>query len=231
MVGAAMWILVVGPEATLQREDSCVDVLQSLGCTVRTADLWDNLDDDIVDTDPPTVIMVEALHEVDGARAALMRLRAARNLRDVPVIVAVSVQGLSRIDARDGFDDVVLHPYVPQELYLRIRRVEWQRSDFNAHERIKMGALCIDLAAHEVTVDGSPVKLTQQEFALLRFLCQNRGRVFSRQQLLERVWGVDYYGGSRTVDIHVRRLRMKIGGPMASLETVRGVGYKMRAPS
>ncbi|MAQ19220.1 MAG: transcriptional regulator [Sandaracinus sp.] len=225
-----MWILVVGPEPTLKRDDSCVDVLQSLGCRVRTADLWELVGEEELDSEPPAVVMVEALNEVDGARAALMRLRAARSLRDVPVIVAVSVQGLSRLDARDGFDDIVLHPYVPQELYLRIRRVEWARSDFNAHERIKMGAMVLDLAAHEVAVDGAPVKLTQQEFALLRFLCQNRGRVFSRQQLLERVWGVDYYGGSRTVDIHVRRLRMKLGGPMAALETVRGVGYKMRAP-
>jgi DNA-binding response OmpR family regulator len=93
-----------------------------------------------------------------------------------------------------------------------------------------MGALCIDLAAHEVTVDGRPVSLTQQEFALLRFLSQQRGRVFSRQQLLERVWGVDYYGSSRTVDIHVRRLRMKLGNAVNHLETVRGVGYKMKAP-
>ena len=87
-----------------------------------------------------------------------------------------------------------------------------------------------DLAAHEVTVDGRYVQLTQQEFALLRFLCQNRGRVYSRRQLLERVWGVDYYGSSRTVDIHVRRLRMKLGNAIGSLETVRGVGYKVKAP-
>ena len=97
-------------------------------------------------------------------------------------------------------------------------------------ERLKMGSLCVDLAAHEVTVDGRYVQLTQQEFALLRFLCQNRGRVYSRRQLLERVWGVDYYGSSRTVDIHVRRLRMKLGNAIGSLETVRGVGYKVKAP-
>ena len=225
-----MWILAVGPERTLTQSGGCVEMLESLGCRVRTADLWDSLDDPAMVADPPTVVVVEAIHEVDAARAAMLRLRAARPLREVPVIVAVSVQGLSRVDARDGFDDIVLHPYVPAEIYLRIRRVEWRASEFNAPERLKLGGLCIDLAGHVVTVDGTPVQLTQQEFSLLRFLCQNRGRVFSRQQLLERVWGVDYYGGSRTVDIHVRRLRMKIGGSMAALETVRGVGYKMRAP-
>ena len=75
------------------------------------------------------------------------------------------------------------------------------------------------------------MELTQQEFALLRFLAQRRGRVFSREQLLEQVWGVDYYGGSRTVDIHVRRLRQKLGSAVGDLETVRGVGYKMKAPT
>ena len=91
-----------------------------------------------------------------------------------------------------GFDDFVLVPYVPAELYARVRRAEWRKSDFAQQERIKMGPLCIDLAAHEVMVADRPVELTQQEFSLLRFLCQNRGRVYSRQQLLERVWGVEY---------------------------------------
>jgi DNA-binding response OmpR family regulator len=90
--------------------------------------------------------------------------------------------------------------------------------------------MCIDLAGHEVTVDGRKIDLTHQEFALLRFLSQHRGRVFSREQLLNRVWGVNYYGGSRTVDIHVRRLRMKLGSVADPIETVRGAGYKMRAP-
>ena len=225
-----MWILVVGPESVHEREGSAVEVLQQLGCAVRTTDLWDSLDDESLHDEPPTVILVEAVDEVDAGRAALVRLRAVKALADVPVLCGVSVNGLSRLDARDGFDDFVLVPYVPAELYLRVRRAEWRNSDFNAQERIKMGPLCIDLAAHEVTVDDRPVQLTQQEFALLRFLCQNRGRVFSRQQLLERVWGVDYYGSSRTVDIHVRRLRMKLGGAVANLETVRGVGYKMKAP-
>ena len=225
-----MWILVVGPEGALERDEGAVAVLNDLGCRVRTATLWDALDTDELTSDPPSVIVVEAIDEVDAARAALVRLRAAKSLQEVPVLAGVSVRGLSRIDPSDGFDDIVLVPYVPPELYVRIRRVEWKRSDFNAPERLKMGELCIDLAAHEVTVDGRPVQLTQQEFALLAFLCQNRGRVFTRQQLLERVWGVDYYGTSRTVDIHVRRLRMKLGSAIDSLETVRGVGYKIKSP-
>lgn len=225
-----MWILVVGPEGAMEREEGAVACLRELGCRVRTANLWDSLDDPTIAEEPPTVVLVEAVDEVDAGRAALMRLRAARALAEVPVLIGVSVGAISRLDAGDGFDDFVLVPYVPAELYMRIRRVEWKRSEFAAQERIKMGPLCIDLAAHEVTVDGRTIQLTHQEFALLRFLCQNRGRVFSRQQLLERVWGVDYYGSSRTVDIHVRRLRMKLGHSVDNLETVRGVGYKMKTP-
>lgn len=225
-----MWILVVGPEGLLEREDGAVAVLNELGCRVKTATLWDSLDSPSLIDEPPTLILVEAIDQVDAGRAALQRLRAAKALAEVPVMLGVSVRALSRLDPGDPFDDIVLVPYVGPELYMRIRRVEWKRSEFNAPERIKMGALCIDLAAHEITVDGRPAHLTQQEFALVAFLCQNRGRVFTRQQLLERVWGVDYYGSSRTVDIHVRRLRMKLGRAVENLETVRGVGYKMKTP-
>jgi len=225
-----MWILLVGKEAVLDRDEGGLSVLRDLGCRVRTADLWDALDEPSLMEEPPAVVLVEALDEVDAGRAAMVRIRAVAPLAEVPVRLAVTVQGMSRVDVADGFDDMVLVPYLPAELYLRIRRAEWRRSEFAGQDRIKISSLLIDLAAHEVTVDGRAVELTHQEFALLRFLAQNRGRVFSRDQLLNRVWGVDYYGGSRTVDIHVRRLRMKLGAGSSPIQTVRGVGYKMKAP-
>lgn len=223
-----MWILVVGGR-DLDRPEGAVASLVQLGCRVRTVDLWDSLDEAQLRDHPPGAVLIEALDEVDAGRAALMRMRAVDSLREVPMLVAVTVPAIHRLDPGDGFDDFVLHPYVPTELYARIRRVEWRRSEFTGPERIKIGELVVDLAAHEVTVADRPVELTHQEFALLAFLAQHRGRVFSRDQLLERVWGVDYYGGSRTVDIHVRRLRMKLGGAARPLSTVRGVGYKMKA--
>jgi DNA-binding response OmpR family regulator len=225
-----MWILVVGPEGVLSRPEGAVACLHELGCRVETADLWHPLDDPALTDDPPTAILVEAMDEVDAGRAALVRLRAVPSLAEVPILAAVTVHAITRLTVNDGFDDFVLVPYVPAELYMRIRRIEWRRSEFAGQERIKVGSVLIDLAGHEVSVDGRPVTLTQQEFALLRFLSQNRGRVFTRNQLLERVWGVDYYGSSRTVDIHVRRLRMKLGTALDPLETVRGVGYKMKTP-
>jgi DNA-binding response OmpR family regulator len=225
-----MWVLVIGSSAILQREDGGLSVLKELGCRVKSHDLWDDLDEPAFLEQPPAAILVEALDQFDAGRAALMRIRAVSALAEVPSLVAVSVGQAQRLDGNDGFDDFVLVPYVPAELYMRIRRAEWRRSEFAGKERIKIGAMCIDLAGHEVTVDGRVVDLTHQEFALLKFLSQNRGRVFSREQLLNRVWGVNYYGGSRTVDIHVRRLRMKLGPVADPIETVRGVGYKMKAP-
>jgi DNA-binding response OmpR family regulator len=225
-----MWILVVGKEASLGRPDGGVLTLRDLGCRVQTSDLWDRLDLPEIASDPPAAVLVEALDEVDAGRAALARLKSIEALANVPVLIAVTVEGMSRVDAGDSFDDFVLVPYVPAELYLRVRRAEWARSEFSGHERMKIGAIVIDLAAHEVMVDGRSIDLTHQEFALLRYLAQHRGRVFTRDQLLSRVWGVDYYGGSRTVDIHVRRLRMKLGAASKPIQTVRGVGYKMKAP-
>jgi DNA-binding response OmpR family regulator len=225
-----MWILVIGSGAILEREDGGLSTLRELGCRVRAHDLWDNLDEEAYLEDPPTAILVEALDQFDAGRAALLRVRSSPGLAEVPCLVAVSVSQVQRLDGNDGFDDFILVPYVPAELYIRVRRAEWRRSEFSGKERIKIGAMCIDLAGHEVSIDGRPVDLTHQEFALLKFLSQNRGRVFSREQLLNRVWGVNYYGGSRTVDIHVRRLRMKLGVMAEPIETVRGVGYKMKSP-
>ncbi len=225
-----MWVLVIGSSAILQRDEGGLSVLRELGCRVRAHDLWDALDEPAFLEEPPAAILVEALDQFDAGRAALLRIRAVPALAEVPCLVAVAVGQAQRLDGNDGFDDFVLVPYVPAELYIRIRRGEWRRSEFAGKERIKIGPMCIDLAGHEVTVDGRVIELTHQEFALLKFLSQNRGRVYSREQLLNRVWGVNYYGGSRTVDIHVRRLRMKLGPVADPIETVRGVGYKMKSP-
>ncbi|MEM9192967.1 MAG: response regulator transcription factor [Myxococcota bacterium] len=224
-----MWILVVGRESHLERSDGAASILRDLGCRIRVADFWDPLHED-PPASPPAAVVIEAVDEAEAARGVLTRIRKDESLRGVPVVAAVSTRGLSGLDARDAFDDVVLVPYVPAELYLRIRRVEWRNSDFVGEERIKVGSLLIDTAAHEVEVAGRTIELTHQEFLLLRFLVENRDRVFTREQLLSRVWGVDYYGGSRTVDIHVRRLRKKLEGAAKLIQTVRGVGYKVRAP-
>ena len=147
-----------------------------------------------------------------------------------PTLVALPPRQITTFDPASGFDDFIVVPCVPAEIYARIRALEWRRSEFATEERLKIGSLVVDRAAHEVSVDGRRVTLTAKEFALLAFLAANRGRVFSREALLARVWGSRYEGGARTVDIHVRRLRAKLGDALP-LETLRGAGYKLRAPS
>src|SRR6185369_7139231 len=142
---------------------------------------------------------------------------------------SVSAAQVARIEPSSGFDDFVLAPYVPAELYARIKMLDFRRSEFATEERMKVGAIVIDRAAREVLLGGAPVALTAKEFSLLAYLCERRGKVVSRDELLRRVWGSRYEGGARTVDIHVRRLRAKLGAALP-LQTLRGAGYKLEAP-
>jgi DNA-binding response OmpR family regulator len=225
---------VVGHGPLLEREDGAPAVLRQLGATVRTLDLWENASGLLRDGDEengvrPRVLVFEALDRPDLATSALRALRREAAFDGIAAIVAVTVGQLARIEPSSGFDDFVLFPYVPEELYARIRALEWRRSEFANEERQKVGSIVIDKAAHEVTVGGQPVLLTAKEFALLAYIVERRGRVLSREHLLTHVWGDRYEGGARTVDIHVRRLRAKLGDAFP-LETLRGSGYKLRAP-
>ena len=220
------FIIVVGHGPELTREDGAVNLLRALGAEVRTLDLWDEPHAVLDEHEAPRAIVIEAMDRPDLAAAALRALRREPQLRNVGAIVAVNHQQVSRYDPASGFDDFVLMPYVPAELYARVRNVEWRTSEFTSEERIKLGGMVIDRLGHEVTVDGQPVTLTAREFALLIHLCERRGRVVSREEALERVWGDNYEGGARTVDIHVRRLRKKLGKALP-LRTVRGAGYKV----
>src|SRR5262245_20084300 len=122
-----MWILVVGSSAVLHRKDGGVAALSELGCRVRAADLWDSLDDSQYADDPPAAVLVEALDQYDAGRAALSRIRGVSVLAEVPCLVAVSVGQTQKLDGNDGFDDFILLPYIPAELYMRVRRAEWRR--------------------------------------------------------------------------------------------------------
>ena len=146
-----------------------------------------------------------------SGRAAIRRVREVGSLADVPVLLCVEVSRLAGLDPEAGADDFVLSPVVAPELYARIRQLDWRMSSFRAAGRIKIGDLVIDAVAVEAAYRGRALKLPRQEFQLLKFLAERPGRVFSREQLLSRVWGYRYAGGTRTVDIHVRRLRAKLG--------------------
>jgi DNA-binding response OmpR family regulator len=227
-------VAVIGHGPLLDRDDGAVATLAMLGATVRSIDLWDdpvNLieDDDDERGSRPRALLLEALDRPDLATIALHAVRREQYFDTVPAIVAVTVGQVARIEPSSGFDDFVLCPYVPEELYARIRMLEWRRSEFMTEERHKVGSILVDTAAHEVEIHGRPVALTAREFALLAYFCEKRGKVLSRDHLLAKVWGTRYEGGPRTVDIHVRRLRAKLGEALP-LDTLRGSGYKLRAP-
>jgi DNA-binding winged helix-turn-helix (wHTH) protein len=223
----------VGHRALVDSPEGAAALLRQLGSEVRTLDLWDDfvnvVDQARADGEVRTMVF-EAGERPDLAAAALRAARKVPDLSETPTVVTLPPRQITSFDPASGFDDFIVMPCVPAELYARIRALEWRRSEFATEERLKIGALLVDRAAHEVSVEGRRVTLTAKEFALLAFLAANRGRVFSRETLLARVWGSRYEGGARTVDIHVRRLRAKVGDALP-LETLRGAGYKLRAPS
>lgn len=224
------FIVIIGHGPELEREEGAAQVLRGLGADIRTLDLWDEPGRIFQhDDDEARVVLVEAPERPDLATSALRAVRKDERLASVPAIASLSVAQVMRFDPATGFDDFVLFPYVPAELYARIRRLEWQESEFATEERVKVGSLVVDRSAHEVWLDGRPVALTAKELALLSYLCEKRGKVVSREELLRRVWGNRYEGGPRTVDIHVRRLRSKLGQALP-LTTRRGAGYKLEAP-
>lgn len=163
----------------------------------------------------------------DGAWAVARALRehAAATLG---VLVLVRGNALDELTMRDElFDDFCLDPFHPRELEARLAHLAAASNDGSA-EIITYGPLRINLDTYEAVVDERPLDLTYMEYELLRFLASQPGRVFTREALLNQVWGYEYYGGARTVDVHVRRLRAKLGEENADLiQTVRSVGYRL----
>ena len=158
-------------------------------------------------------------------------VRALRN-RDSSagsVLLILTGAQLEELNQRhDLFDDFCLTPFHPRELEARLRHVFARNGGAAAREDlIEHGGLVLNLETYQASFNGRPLDLTYMEYGLLKFLAQNPGKVFTRETLLSRVWGYEYYGGARTVDVHIRRLRAKLGEEHANLiQTVRSVGYR-----
>lgn len=146
----------------------------------------------------------------------------------IVIMAIVPPEQLERITPDLPIEDFVVAPSSAQELVRRIERALWRRHGIDSENFVRCGDLAIDLSNYRVTVDGEALVMTFKEYELLRFLAMNAGRVFTREQLLNRVWGYDYFGGARTVDVHIRRIRAKIEiRGHAFIETVRNVGYRL----
>ncbi len=154
-------------------------------------------------------------------------LKKESQYSDLPLIILIPEKQVTLVDFSWGFDDYLILPLTGPRLTQRIRFMLWKLQKFEVQNGVSFGALVIDFERYEVHMQGQPVDLTYKEFELLKFLAMNPSKVFSREALLNKVWGYDFYGGTRTVDVHVRRLRSKIEvGGATYVETVRNVGYK-----
>ncbi len=178
------------------------------------------------DGNPDLIILDLMLPDIDGYEVC----RRVRAKSDVPILMLTArIEDVDKIVGLElGADDYLTKPYNPRELVARVRAIlRRYQTGQKPGETIEIGQLRIDLPRQEVSIAGQPVKLRTKEFALLTTFVQNPGIVMSREKLLETVWGFDYYGESRTVDVHVNHLREKIAGSGAQIETVRGTGYKI----
>ncbi len=162
----------------------------------------------------------------------LCRALRRRDLPLEPILLLVSGAQLADLELRDDlFDDFCLAPFHPRELEARLKHLFWRTGTGTRPELVEYGSLVLNLETYQAAIGGRPLDLTYMEYELLKFLATNPGKVFTREILLSRVWGYEYYGGARTVDVHIRRLRAKLGEEHANLiQTVRSVGYRFGQP-
>ena len=186
----------------------------------------------LVDRSLGDVLLVDARRDLMSARA-FVRVLAAMGT-SVPVLAVLTEGGLIAISAEWPVDDVVLDTAGPAELDARLRLAVERRAATSTEVsgRVEIGELVIDETTYAARLSGVSLDLTYKEFELLKFLAQHPGRVFTRSHLVQEVWGYDYFGGTRTVDVHVRRLRAKLGVEYEGMiGTVRNVGYKFVRPA
>jgi DNA-binding response OmpR family regulator len=187
----------------------------------------------LLDTPPADAVLVDGRRDLPHVRS-LCRLIRTTGV-DCPLVLVTTEGGLAAVTADWGVDDVVLNTAGPAEVEARLRlaigRLQAATAD-DAPDEIRTGDLVIDEATYTAKIRGRVLDLTFKEFELLKFVAQHPGRVFTRAQLLQEVWGYDYFGGTRTVDVHVRRLRAKLGAEHEALiGTVRNVGYRFVVPA
>jgi DNA-binding response OmpR family regulator len=155
--------------------------------------------------------------------------RIRKKIQGIPVVLIATEENLSHVKTDWFFDDMVLYPFRKGELYFRTNLLLKKRGKDDDENKLTIGNLSIELSEYAVFLNGAKLDFTYKEFEILRLFAQNRGKVFSRKELLATIWGVEYIGGTRTVDVHIRRLRSKLGDEFNSIiETVRNVGYRCR---
>jgi len=207
---------------------SSVDILPALELLNHRVHILPAEPTALLETDPCDIVLLDARKDLVAARSLTQLLKATG--LGVPLVLILTEGGMAAVSSAWAVDDILLESAGPAEVEARIRlgvaRAAPGQDDVPTE--IRAAGVVIDEASYTARVNGAALNLTFKEFELLKYLAQHPGRVFTRQQLLTEVWGYDYYGGTRTVDVHVRRLRAKLGADHENLiSTVRNVGYRL----
>ena len=161
----------------------------------------------VINRQPPHLILVDSSRQLDtSVWESILDLKKQKKL---PVMALIAAENIAGLDDYPEIDDFIIYPYDETELFQRVKRLLLKNGESNSDEIIRCDGLTIDLVTCEVTVDGKKADLTYKEYELLKLMSGHRGRVFTREALLDKIWGYDYYGGDPTVDVHMRRLRSK----------------------
>lgn len=177
----------------------------------------------------PSLIILDIMLPGEDGLSILKQLKQQQNTKEIPVVMLTAMSGeYDKVQGLDfGADDYISKPFGVMELIARVKAVLRRTSTPTSEHEICIGKLRLNLERHKVLADGQDVTLTYKEFELLHYLMKNHGLVLSRDKLLETVWGYEYEGETRTVDVHVRSLRLKLGNLSEMIETVRGIGYRI----
>lgn len=223
---SAEWVLLVDDEASivqlarlyLEREGFRVRAVADGAAALKTVD----------EMSPALVVLDVMLPELDGFEVC-RRLRAANNPVPILMLTARDEDFEKILGLELGADDYMTKPFNPRELVARVKAIlrRSERVSAAATTVLKAGDWAMDTGRHEVFCKGQPIELRTQEFEVLRVLMENPGRVLTREQLLNLAWGYDFYGQTRTVDVHVAQLRRRLTGGQTHIETITGVGYKL----
>ena len=176
----------------------------------------------------PSMVLMDIMLPGEDGLSILKKIRANAGTTSIPIMmITAKTTEFDKVSGLDlGADDYITKPFGMAELVARVKALLRRSGLKTSAERLAHGELVVDIARHTVTVSDQIVNLTYKEFSLLAWLMENMGRAYTREQLLETVWGYDYEGGTRTVDVHVQTLRTKLGSGGRYIETVRGVGYR-----
>jgi DNA-binding response OmpR family regulator len=180
-------------------------------------------DTDELPSNPESVIVESAPQHSQGIITTVRKVVSAEK---IPLIVLADEKDALELDFSLGISDFIVKPYSLREIEARLRLALWNQDRPTDANTIKVQNLVINTTRYEVRVGGSPITMTLKEYELLKHLVAHSGRVFTRAELLDSIWGYDYYGGMRTVDVHIRRLRSKLGLMGNCISTLRGVGYR-----